>query len=66
MSVEHQGAPEVGGAPRGGALHPRDHLVAFLTEGPSLLGHVRLENHDPKGFIPFGLRLIFCFFEILN
>ena len=36
----------VGGASRGprgrgralrGALHPRDHLVAFLTEGPSLL-----------------------------
>ena len=22
---------------RGGALHPRDRLVAFLTEGPSLL-----------------------------
>ena len=39
----------VGGAPRGlrgrgraqgGALHPRDLLVAFLTEGPSLLDHV--------------------------
>ena len=39
----------VGGAPRGPrgrrraqgggrALHPRDRLVAFLTEGPSLLG----------------------------
>ena len=28
----------VSGAPRGGgALHPRDRLVAFLTEGPSLL-----------------------------
>ena len=25
----------------GGALHPRDHLVAFLTEGPSLPGLVR-------------------------
>ena len=23
---------------RGHALHPRDHLVAFLMEGPSLLG----------------------------
>ena len=36
----------VGGASRGPrgrgrALHPRDHLVAFLMEGPSLLDHVR-------------------------
>ena len=61
--MELRGAHEVGG---GGALHPRDRLVAFLTEGPSLLDHVRLENHDPEGFIPFGLRLIFCFFEILK
>ena len=35
----------VGGASRGPrgrgrALHPRDHLVAFLTEGPSLLDHI--------------------------
>ena len=27
----------VGGALGGRALHPRDRLVAFLTEGPSLL-----------------------------
>ena len=27
-----------GARPRGGALHPRGRLVAFLTEGPSLLG----------------------------
>ena len=33
MSVEQQGGHEVGGR----ALHPRDRLVAFLTEGPSLL-----------------------------
>ena len=32
-SVELRGAHEVGGH----ALHPRDRLVAFLTEGPSLL-----------------------------
>ena len=36
----------VGGASRGPrgrgrALHPRDLLVAFLTEGPTLLDHVR-------------------------
>ena len=27
-----------GRALRGGTLHPRDRLMAFLTEGPSLLG----------------------------
>ena len=37
MSVELRGAHEAGGRALGGALHPRDHLVAFLTEGPSLL-----------------------------
>ena len=30
-----------GARPWGGAPYPRDHLVAFLTEGPSLLDHVR-------------------------
>ena len=29
--------PHGRGRPRGGAPYPRDHLVAFLTEGPSLL-----------------------------
>ena len=29
-----------GARPRGGALHPHDRLVAFLTEGPSLLDHI--------------------------
>ena len=65
----------VGGASRGprgrgralgGALHPRDRLVAFLTEGPSLLDHVCSKNNSPEGFIPFGLRLIFLFFETLK
>ena len=31
------GGPRGRGACPGGALHPRDRLVAFLTEGPSLL-----------------------------
>ena len=31
--MEQQGAHEAGGC----ALHPRDRLVAFLTEGSSLL-----------------------------
>ena len=51
---------------QGGALHPRDLHGCSLEQGPSLLDHVRLENHNPEGFIPFGLRLIFCFFEILK
>ena len=56
------------GAPRGvgRASLPRGFLEASLTSTPSLLDHVRLENHDPEGFIPFGLRLILCFFEILK
>ena len=40
-SVEQQGAHEVGGAPRGGALHPRDLHGCSLEQGPSLLDHVR-------------------------
>ena len=38
--MELQGAHEVGGRAQGEgrALHPRERLVAFLTEGPSLLG----------------------------
>ena len=66
----------VGGASRGprgrgrtlggGALHPHGRLVAFLTEGPSLLDLVCSKNHVPEGFIPFGLRLIFLFFETLK
>ena len=31
------GGPRGRGCPGGRALHPRDRLVAFLTEGPSLL-----------------------------
>ena len=60
--------PKIGGAPyRGGcALHPRGRLDRFLTCTPSPLDHVRSKNHAPEGFIPFGLRLIFLFFEILK
>ena len=48
------------------APHPHGNLEASLTSTPSLLDHVRSENHAPEGFIPFGLRLIFIFFEILK
>ena len=66
----------VGGRPRG----PRDRgrptgergplscgvLGSFLTCTPSSPDLVRSKNHAPEGFIPFGLRLIFLFFEILK
>ena len=55
-----------GGHEAGGAPHPHDRLFCSLEQGPSLLDHVRWENHVPKDFIPFGLRLIFLFFENLK
>ena len=50
----------------GGCPYPHEHLVALLTEGPSLLDLVRSKNHVPEGFILFGLRLIFLFFKTLK
>ena len=52
--------------PPGRALLPRGCLVYFLTSTPSPLDHVHSRNHTPKGFIPFGVRLIFLCFEILK
>ena len=62
------GVHECGGHAQGGrhALLPHGLLVDVLTLGPSPLDHVRSENHVPEGFIPFGLRLIFLFFETLK
>ena len=51
---------------RGGGLLSPGRLDCFLTCTPSPLDHVRSKNHAPEGFIPFGLRLIFLFFEILK
>ena len=65
----------VGGRPRGprdrghalqGGLLSRGFLGSFLTCSPSPLDHIRSKNHAPEGFIPFALRLIFLFFEILK
>ena len=67
----------VGGRPRGPrdrgpalqggrGLLSRGFLGSFLTCTPSSPDHVRSKNHAPKGFIPFGLRLIFLFFEMLK
>ena len=56
------------GVPRRGgrALLSPSRLVCFLTCTPSSSDHVCSKNHAPEGFIPFGLRLIFLFFEILK
>ena len=52
--------------PPGRAPHPRGHLETSFTSTPSLLDHIRSKNNAPEGFIPFGLRLIFLFFETLK
>ena len=41
-------------------------LEASLACTPSLPDHILPKNHAPEGFIPFGLHLIFLFFEILK
>ena len=61
----------VGGASRGPGDRGRSLLSPGLLEAslaytPSLLDHVRSKNHAPEGFIPFGVRLIFLFCEILK
>ena len=67
MLVGARGAHGVGARPVGGGGVPsRGHLGCFLTCTPSPLDHVRSKNHASVGFIPFGLRLIFLFFEILK
>ena len=64
----HEGPTRVGGAPTplGRAGHCRGCLVCCLTSTPSLLDCVCSEKIAPEGFIPFGLRLIFLFFETLK
>ena len=64
----HLRGPGDRGAPRRGrrALLSPGRLDRFLTYTPSPLDHVRSKNHAPEGFILFGLRLIFLFFEILK
>ena len=57
-----QGGQEIGGR----APHPRGYLEASLTSTPSLLDCFLSKNNAPEGSIPFGLRLIFLFFEILK
>ena len=47
----------------GRASLPRGFLEASLMSTPSLLDCFHSKNHAPKGFIPFGLCLIFLFLE---
>ena len=65
---EPRGAHESGGHAQGGgrALLSPGLLEASLACTLSLPDHVRSKNHAPEGFIPFGLRLIFLFFETLK
>ena len=66
MSVVARGAHEIGGRALQGGLLSRGFLGSFLTCTPSSPDHVHSKKHAPEGFIPFGLRLIFLFFEILK
>ena len=68
QSGEPRGAHKGGGRPppQGHASLPRRFLVCYLTSTPCLLDCVCSKNNSPEGFIPFGLRLIFLFFETLK
>ena len=61
-----RGARDRGRALQGGALPFRGGLGAFLSCTPGSLNQICSKNDAPEGFIPFGLRLIFLFFEILK
>ena len=63
-----RGAHEGGGRAQGvgRASPPRGFLEASLTSTPSLLDCFHSKNNSPEGFILFGLRLIFLFFETLK
>ena len=60
--------PQDRGAPYRGGHGPlsRGALGSFLNCTPSSPDQICSKNHAPEGFIPFGLRLIFLFFEILK
>ena len=61
-----RGPRDRGVRPTGGGPLSHGALGSFLTCTPSSPDLVRFKNHAPEGFIPFGLRLIFLFFEILK
>ena len=61
-----RGPRDRGRALQGGALLSRGPLRAFLTCTPGSPDQICSKNNTPEGFIPFGLRLILLFFEILK
>ena len=61
-----RGPRDRGARPIGGPLLSRGALRAFLTCTPGSPNQICSKNNGPEGFIPFGLRLIFLFFEILK
>ena len=65
---EPRGAHDGGGRalPPGCTLLPRGFLAASPTSSPSLLVCFRSKKDHHEGFIPFGFRLIFLFFETLK
>ena len=67
-SGEPRGAHEGGGHAQGvgRASLPRGFVEASLMSTSSSPDLVRSKSHAPEGFIPFGLCLIFLFFEILK
>ena len=67
-SETQRGSHKGGGRAQGGgrAPLPRGFLVDPLTCTPSLLYFFLSKNNFSEGFIPFGLRLIFLFFETLK
>ena len=62
-AINEEGTRQGARLPPGRAALPRGRLVAFVTSTPSLLDCICSKKIAPKGFIPFGLRLIFLFFE---
>ena len=67
MLETYQGPTKVEGAPRWWARPlPHGLLIDCLTSTPSPLDHVCSKNNSPEGFIPFGFRLIFLFYETLK
>ena len=61
-SVEQREAHEGGGR----AGHPRGRLACCLMSTSSLQVGICSKKIAPKGFIPFGLPVIFLFFETLK
>ena len=61
-----RGPRDRGRALQGGTLLSGGALGAFLTCTPGSPDHICSKNNAPEGLIPFGLRLIFLFFEALK